>query len=286
MLKVIDLFIYPVKSLGGIRINSAKLTDRGLQNDRRWMLVDDNNCFISQREYAQLALLQPEITDNGLLIRDKKTSESILVPYTSLTNEMLEVTVWDDQVSAQSVGEEFDLWFSNQLGISCKLVHMPDSSLRKVDPEYAHEGEITSFSDAYPILVIGQASLDDLNNRMERSIPMNRFRPNIVFEGGMPYEEDEMEHFKIGSVDYFGVKLCARCNIPTIDQETLQKSKEPSRTLSMYRKRNNNVYFGQNVLYHGDGVIKVGDVIEVVKRKQSPFFEPQRHNGTEEHREI
>jgi hypothetical protein len=271
MLKIRDLFIYPVKSLGGIRVDSARLTDRGLQHDRRWMLVDDTNRFLSQREFAQMALLMPDVTDKGLLISNKNSKDSFLIPFLPQTNESLSVTIWNDQVTAQLVIPEADLWFSKQLNVSCKLVYMPDTTLRKVDREYAYDDEVTSFSDAYPIMMIGQTSLDDLNSRLDQPLPMNRFRPNIVFDGGLPYEEDEMEHFKIGVVDFYGVKLCARCNIPAIDQDTLEKSKEPSRTLSQYRQRNNKIYFGQNVLYHGEEVIKVGDVIEVVKRKATPF---------------
>ena len=142
---------------------------------------------------------------------------------------------------------------------------MPDSTKRSVDKNYANNNEVTSFSDGYPFLIIGESSLDDLNKRLGDPLPINRFRPNIVFTGGTPYEEDMMMHFTINSVNFFGVKLCARCTIPTVNQNDASKSVEPLRTLATYRQKNNKVYFGQNLLHHGIGSIHVGDTIEVIK---------------------
>ena len=127
--------------------------------------------------------------------------------------------MWDDDCDVLEADPTINNWFTHQLGQECKLVYMPDDSLRIVDTNYASGEEITSFTDGYPILLLGQASLDDLNSRLEEKLPINRFRPNIVFSGGKPYEEDEMEHFIINGMHFFGVKLCARCPIPTIDQE-------------------------------------------------------------------
>ena len=158
-----------------------------------------------------------------------------------------------------------DEWFSRMLSLPCRLVYMPESSQRKVDPNYAH-GEITSFSDGYPLLLIGQASLDDLNNRLAQKITMERFRLNIVFTGGAPYEEDEMAAFNIAGITFYGVKPCARCVIPTIDLSTGEKGKEPLKTLSGYRQRNNKIYFGQNLLFRNAGPahISLGDAITLL----------------------
>jgi len=149
---------------------------------------------------------------------------------------------------------------------------MPDDAERVVDQRYSPPGSITSFADAYPFLMIGQASLEDLNSHMDAPLPMNRFRPNMVFTGGGPFEEDNMEHFTIAGIDFFGVKLCARCPIPTIDQETAKKGKEPLKTLSKYRQKNNKVYFGQNLVQKGDGIITVGDTIRVLARSYEERF--------------
>ena len=147
------------------------------------------------------------------------------------------------------------------LGLSCHLVYMPDSSLRLVDKDYAQNGEVTSFSDGFPTLIIGQASLDDLNQRLLMQIPMDRFRPNIVFKGGRAFEEDEMHSFTINGIQFAGVKPCARCVITTIDQVTGEKGKEPLQALSGYRQVNNKVLFGINLLHEGEDIIHVGDVI-------------------------
>jgi hypothetical protein len=142
---------------------------------------------------------------------------------------------------------------------------MPDSSRRQVDEKYALQNDITSFSDGYPVLLIGQASLDDLNGRLDQPVPMNRFRPNIVFSGGTPYQEDGMKHFKVDGLDFFGVKPCGRCVMTTINQDTGSVGQEPLKTLSLYRTANNKVNFGQNVLHTGFGRIKVGDEIRIIK---------------------
>ncbi|PWV46516.1 MOSC domain-containing protein [Chitinophaga sp. S165] len=261
MLTVSALYIYPVKSLGGFSLPAATLTDRGFKYDRRWMLIDENDRFISQREVAVMAFLNATIGEEHLLVTDKRTGDLIMIPYEPLTSETITVSVWDDTCVAQRVSDEADTWFSQHLGMPCRLVYMPDSTQRTVDANYAHNQEITSFSDGYPLLIIGQASLDDLNSRLTSPLPMNRFRPNIVFTGGLPFQEDDMKQFNIGDIQFSGVKPCARCVITTIDQETGVKAKEPLKTLSTYRAKNQKIYFGQNLLFNGSGTISVGDII-------------------------
>ncbi|MEJ7768481.1 MAG: MOSC N-terminal beta barrel domain-containing protein [Chitinophagaceae bacterium] len=262
MMTVSELAIYPIKSLAGIQVQSALVTDRGFQHDRRWMLVDKDNQFLTQREYPAMALLNTGIVDEHLVITNQRGSMSSLkVPLQPdmTSSETGMVQIWSDRCRAISVSTLADEWFSDALSASCRLMYMPDETRRRVDGRYAHNQEITNFSDGYPFLVLGQASLDDLNSRLQVALPMNRFRPNIVFTGGIPYQEDTMRHFKIAGVDFFGVKLCARCLITTIDQQTGDKAKEPLKTLATYRKKNNNIYFGQNLLSKGEGMIRVGD---------------------------
>lgn len=262
MLTVSGLYIYPVKSLGGISLPAASLTDRGFEYDRRWMLVDENNRFLSQREVPLMACLHVELLNDYLMVVNMHKSDFFYqIPLQPLATETTMVTVWDDECPAQWVSTKADAWFSEQLDISCRLVYMPDSSRRQVDGRYAHNKEITSFSDGYPLLMIGQASLDDLNSRLSSPLPMNRFRPNIVFTGGLPFQEDDMKQFSIGGIRFLGVKPCARCVMTTIDQQTAVKAKEPLKTLSTYRMKDNKIYFGQNLLYHGSGTIRVGDAI-------------------------
>jgi uncharacterized protein YcbX len=273
MLSISQLYIYPVKSLGGIAVYSALLTDRGFEHDRRWMVTDKNNRFITQRELPAMALLQVQLTGAGLHICHKqKTTESIDIPFKPSLPGTVMATVWDDVCEVQRVDPDVDEWLSDMLSYDCRLLYMPDSSWRSVDTRYAIDNDITSLSDGYPVLMIGQASLDDLNGRLAVSLPMNRFRPNMVFSGGRPFEEDGMAHFTIAGMDFYAVKPCARCPIPTIDQDTAVAAKEPLKTLATYRNKNNKVYFGQNILYRGRGVVQVGDTIAVLERKAGIVF--------------
>ena len=271
MYLVSELNIYPIKSLGGISVKEAKLTRQGLQHDRRWMLVDLNNRFITQKENHALSLLQVSLSETHLKVAHKHTEESILIPFVCETNEEAVVKIFDDFCLAQFVSQKADDWFSNILKSKCRLVYMPEKSLRYVDNNYAKNAEITSFSDAYPMLLLGEPAFDKLNELLPEKIKMNRFRPNIVFTGGEAHDEDEMAHFSINKIDFFGVKLCARCVVPTVNQETGEAGKEPTRTMARYRAHNHKVYFGQNLLHKGEGVIKVGDELVVLEKSQSPF---------------
>ncbi|MDF2432255.1 MAG: uncharacterized protein JWP44_1886 [Mucilaginibacter sp.] len=277
MLKVSQLFVYPIKSLPGIAVNEASVTEKGFEHDRRWMLVDANNRFISQREAPQMTQLLVSIEDIGLRITHRTNDKSITIPFGSISLGRGKFTVWDDTCTGEYVSDEADKWFTNVLGLNCRLVYMPDdNSKRKVDPNYAPENTVTSFSDAYPFLIIGQSSLDDLNSRLPEPLPIDRFRPNIVFTGGEPFEEDLMESFSIAGINFYGVKLCARCVIITINQNSGSKGKEPIKTLASYRSKNNKIYFGQNLVHEGNGKITVGDELHVKSlHKEERFIIPE-----------
>lgn len=220
---------------------------------------------MTQREWPDMALIRVSLGEKGLELSSSMHPELLVVPYEPVGDEFAAVRVWEDTCRAQFVSPEADRWFSVALRTSCRLVYMPEESLRATDPEYAPEGMITSFADAFPFLLIGEASLADLNSRLERAVPMDRFRPNIVFTGGAPYQEDELAAFTIRDIRFWGVKPCARCPIPTIDQATAERGKEPLRTLALYRRRNNKVYFGQNLIHQGVGAIAVGDELVLGK---------------------
>ncbi|MDR6844110.1 MOSC N-terminal beta barrel domain-containing protein [Flavobacterium granuli] len=273
MLELSEIWVYPVKSLGGISLQEALVTDRGLELDRRWLLVDDSGRFLSQREHPALALFSQEIVSDFLRITHRVDLESIdipLRPVFSDTVSKIEVTVWDDTIEAFEVSQKATEWFTKLLGFSARLVYMPEDSERKLDPDYAITGdEINSFSDAYPFLIIGQASLDDLNGRLEVKLPMNRFRPNFVFTNGDAFEEDAWREFKIGDVSFLGVKPCDRCVMTTVDQEKgVISGKDPLKTLAKYRNFGNKVLFGQNLIGLGLGTVKVGDSVRVLNFKK------------------
>jgi uncharacterized protein len=272
MLQVSHLFIYPIKSLGGIAMQTAEITNTGFKHDRRWMLVDDQYMFLTQRNHPQMALLQTGENKDGIYVFHKQNPlHSVLLPPVNEYSKKVSVTVWDDVCAALEADEEINTWFSDMLHISCKLVYMPDDTKRLVDKKYAANDEITSFSDGYPILMIGQSSLDNLNEKLKEALPMNRFRPNIVFTGGYAHIEDEMAVFEINALHFSGVKPCARCVMTTINQQTAESGKEPLKTLAGYRMKNNKIYFGQNVLQQLNGFINIGDEIRILKQ-QAPFI--------------
>lgn len=271
MLRLSEIWIYPVKSLGGIALQYSKVTDRGLEHDRRWLLVDENDCFITQREHPKLALFQPEIAGDFLKISHKTMPDSIAVslyPSFQETETRIKVTVWEDVVAAYEVSPEASQWFSKILGFTVRLVYMPEESLRKVAADYSvTPNDVTSFSDGFPFLIIGQSSLDDLNSRMAHPLSISRFRPNFVFSGGEAYEEESWKEFAIGTLLFYGVKPCSRCIITMIDPESgVISGKEPLFTLSKYKQVDKKVIFGQNVIAIQQGSLQVGDEIAVLKK--------------------
>lgn len=256
---VSELLVYPIKSMSGIALKQSKIEERGLQYDRRWMLCNEQNEFITQRENKNLALFKLQFTKDGFAIKFKNEN-NFEIPF-SINGDTETVKVWDDECEAieYALGSA---WFSKMLNFTCKLFYMPNQSKRKVSEKYAHNNEITSFSDGFPILIIGQESLNFLNNKLPKPIGMDRFRPNIVFSGGKPFDEDHFKDFSIGKNLLKGVKPCSRCVITTIDQNTTKTSSEPLKTLATFRSKDNNVLFGQNLIATIiEGEIRIGDRI-------------------------
>lgn len=263
-----ELNIYPVKSLGPVSLNTAEITDRGFKYDRRWMVTDMLGNFLSQRKLPGMALLKVEMSDSELKITHKTQNISPLsFSLKENSGKSILVNIWEDHCEALGVNTQADQWLSDVLGIYCQLVYMPDETCRKVDASYALNNELVSFADAFPFLIAGEASLEDLNKRMDIHVPMERFRPNFVFSGGEPYEEDHWKKFQAGEVIFHVVKPCARCVMITIDQSTAKSAAEPLSTLSDYRKQGNKVMFGQNLLHRATGRINLGDEIHVLDYK-------------------
>ncbi|NUO02486.1 MAG: MOSC domain-containing protein [Saprospiraceae bacterium] len=265
-MKLTALYLYPVKSMGGISLQEATAEKRGLQYDRRWMLTDREGMFLSQRELPEMALLQPAIENGHLIIRHQsKPLEPLHIPLDPVGyGAPCTVRVWEDTCAAVHVGEHADAWFGKALNAPCHLVYMPDSSIRPVSPDYALPGDMVSFADGYPFLIIGEPSMAYLNSKLETPLSIRRFRPNFVFSGNVPHEEDEWKSFSIGSVRFRGTKPCGRCQIPAIDQETLIQGKEPTATLAKYRRFGHAINFGMNVCLNGaPGIVRVGEEVVV-----------------------
>ena len=261
-LSVQRIFLYPIKSLGGISVQNAVVEERGFKYDRRWMLVDPSGEFLTQRQYPQLATLQVTLGESTLKVFSKKDpSREISFGLEMNSGKEMEVTVWGDSVAALQVAPAVSAWFSDFLGMNVDLVVMPERAHRKLDPRYSVQNESVSFADGMPYVILGQSSLDDLNGRLKDPVEMDRFRPNVVFAGGVAFAEDEFTKLQIGSLLFQVVKPCARCVMITVDQEKGTVGKEPLATLASYRTVNNKVYFGQNAVALSQGIVRVGDLI-------------------------
>ena len=272
-MKLSALFTYPIKSCGSIAHNSLAIFASGAQYDRRWMLTDTSYHFLSQRDFPQLALIQPTITEHILHLTAPNMPPLDIPLRLKQDAPTVSVTIWRDTVPAIDEGDRVAEWFSTALGRTARLVYMPDSTYRALDPRYAKRPGNVSFADGYPLLVVTESSLEDLNRRlMERDkqpVPMSRFRPNIVIAGAEEaWAEDQWHEIEIGTMRFDLVKPCARCTMTTVDQATAQiiDVQEPLATLSLFRRNEKGgVLFGQNTIAHTHGTLTVGDHVSVLK---------------------
>jgi len=269
MITVSELYIYPVKSFKGIQLQAAQLHNQGFYLDRRWMLVDEQGIFVSQRTVSELLFFEPYLTDDFLIIKHIPTQEQIQIPIKCNWEATTKVQIWDDTCIAKVAPLNINNWFNALLPIKVSLVFMPDEAERMADKKYTTTDYQVSFADAYPYLLISEASLAELNRKSGEEWPINRFRPNIVVKGCLPQAEEKWLSFTIGKHLFHGVKPCARCNVITINQITSIAGKEPLATLATYKRKDNKVIFGQNCVANAtDGLVKIGDELIVLKEKE------------------
>jgi uncharacterized protein YcbX len=259
------LFVYPIKACAGIALERAEVVERGLAFDRRYMLVDRSGTFITQREVPQLCRVATALEREQLLVSapGKLTLALPVRPAETLWLERRPYRVWDSVGSALACPDG-SRWFSELLNAEVTLLYMPDSERRDVNPKRARPGEIVSFADAYPLLLMSEASLLDLNQRLSNPVDMRRFRPNLVIAGGEPYGEDNFTNVRIGSLSFRGVKRCERCVVTTVDPDTAAQGHEPLRTLARYRLEDGNVWLGMNLVQEGYGTLRLGDRVIAV----------------------
>jgi len=278
-----EINIYPIKSCKGISLTEAKIERRGLEYDRRWMLVDKNDWFVTQRKYSKMATIAVALNPESLIVT---TGEgiSLTIPLRPEVAKVARVRIWRNRVRAEAYGSEVNEWFSDVLGAKLRLVYMPDTSERLAHAPYkVHPDDVVSFADGYPFFLLGEGSVEDLNRRLESrlrqaggppAVPgvlMNRFRPNFVVAGSEPYAEDAWKRFRIGKNVFYGVKLCGRCVITTVDQTAgVKTGPDPLRTLAKYRTMrvgaSNKIAFGQNLIAENSGgVVRVGDPVVVLE---------------------
>ncbi len=265
-MRVSKINVFPVKSLKGISVKSALVEERGLKNDRRFMLIDEKRTFITQREFPILARFETQFNDDGFVV--SFDDEQMLIPNEIDSSEKINVKIWKSTAKALVCNQQLNDWFSDKLKINTRLVFMPDDSKRIVSPFYSIRKfkDIVSFADGYPVLLIGDESLADLNSKLETQVPMNRFRPNLVVSGSEAFAEDSWKRIKIGKTIFRLMKPCARCVMTTIDQTKGEKQgTEPLKTLASYRTKNGKVMFGQNLIAENFGeIINIGDEIEIL----------------------
>jgi uncharacterized protein YcbX len=246
---IASLHIYPVKSCRGIALETSPVGERGLAFDREWMIVDGDGRFVTQRELPRLALVEPSLTSVALELRAPGCGR-LAVPFRT-DGAARPVTVWHDSFPAVDQGDEAAAWLSSALQVPLRLVRFDVAVRRHCNVTYAGDsGAHTAFADAYPLLILSEASLADLNSRLEEPLPMNRFRPNIVLSGVDAYDEDHIDEIRVGGLALKLVKRCTRCQITTTDQGTASVGVEPLSTLAGYRMNAElgGVTFGVNAI--------------------------------------
>jgi uncharacterized protein YcbX len=252
-MQVSELWIYPVKSLRGYRVDSALLERRGLEHDRRMMIVDENGRFISQRSHPRMALIDVSPGLNGWRFA---LGEDVLDFEVGDQGEPMEVWVWQGPLEGRPISNSADAWLSRILGVPLRLVQMTPEAVS--DDENAFH---VSFADGFPVLVVGQESLDDLNGRLSKPVDMRRFRPNIVVKGFEPFAEESWGEVQMGSATLRATTRCGRCIMTTIDPDDASGGTEPLRTLATYRNHGQSVDFGMNLITVESGEIRVGDQV-------------------------
>jgi len=262
------LYRFPLKSAIGEPLQRAQLDAQGLRGDRRWMVVEaESGRFLTQRLLPQMTQLSARWQGSEQLVLQAPEMEALVVDVPGSDAELRGVTVWRDSLQVPDAGDAAAAWLSRWLERPCRLVQVPAERARQVDTGYARPGDKVGFADGFPLMLIGQASLDDLSERVGRPLEMLRFRPNLVVQGAEPFAEDGWERIRIGSLEFRVLKPSVRCIFTTIDPATGERSadREPMTTLKSFREKEGDVLFGQNLAVDGCGRLEVGMQVEVLE---------------------
>lgn len=303
MMELKEISIYPIKSLRGNAVTEALVEKRGLRHDRRWMITDREGMFLTQREFPRMALIAVDVGEEQVVLTAPGMDE-LTIPQRPVDGPRRQVTVWNSTVEAAEYPDDVNQWLSEAIGGECVLFGMPAEAERHVNPLFDRGDDLVSFADGYPLLLIGEGSLAELNRRIAAStqqdlpprpsatspkqggehfgpLPMKRFRPNLVVAGSEPFEEDRWSRIRVGEAVFRVVRPCARCAITTVDPDRGEfDGKEPLKTLATFRMAKdvfpdkleelalqpNYVLFGENLIPENPGVtIRTGDVVEVLE---------------------
>ena len=265
-----EIHVYPVKGCRALDLDQAAVEPWGLAGDRRWLIVDDDCQFITQRKHPSLARVVITPGPGADITIEADGHPRLPVPAPDDTADQLKVTVWRSTILAAAAGPAADAWFSRYLGQPVRLVYLDDPTRRAVNPEYGRDGDTVSFADGYPLLLASASSLDQLNQWLTDSgdpaIPMNRFRPNVVVAGYPPWAEDGWTGrvIRIGAVRFRVAKPSARCVVTTTDQATGERGGQPLKMLAARRRFGQDLVFGQNLIPDSPGHIRIGDHTEII----------------------
>ncbi|WP_321284922.1 hybrid-cluster NAD(P)-dependent oxidoreductase [uncultured Vibrio sp.] len=263
--------VFPVKSVGGVALSSAWVEKQGLSFDRRFMLAKADGSMITARKYPQMVTVKSAILADGVVF-SALGMEPLKIRYQDFKMQETSATVWNDTFTAYTTTDEADDWFTSVLGQRVELLFCGEQSNR-VREKFGHN---VSFADGYPVLVISQASLDELNKRSSEQHSMDQFRTNLVVADTTPFEEDSWKRIRIGEVEFESLKPCERCILTTVNTQrgTFRESKEPLKTLQQFRaNERGGVFFGQNLVARNEGIIRQGDKVEVLEYKEPEFYE-------------
>lgn len=266
-----ELHIYPLKSTAGISLSRSAISEYGLAFDRQFVLSDGRGKFITARTKPALLKIAATLTPGGMILTAPGMSP-LEVSYAEFSANYHPVTIWGDEVSAQHCGNSYDRWFAEYLQQDCQLLFFGDRSQRLT----AIGNKPVAFADGFPLLLISQASLDDLNNRCQSTITATNMRPNIVVSSTEAYAEDHWKRIRIGSVEFAVVKPCGRCILTTVDAKTTERNalREPLSVLKQYRKGSDGeAHFGQNLIPLSSGVIELNDRVEVLEIQTSENYQ-------------
>jgi uncharacterized protein YcbX len=257
---VASLHLHPLKSCAQLDVDALDITPRGPAGDRRWLVVDADDRFVTARQRTEMVGIRARPRPGGLHL-EVPGLPALDVPLPRAGAARRRVTIWRDVVDAADAGDAAAAWLTRYLGSDARLVHMDDAAQRAVDPAYSRPGDEVAFADAYPLMTISQAALDGLNARLAVPVPMARFRPNIVIGDSTAHVEDGWRRVRIGGVEFEAAKPCTRCVFTTVDPATMTRDAhgEPLRTLTAYRRTPAGVTFGMNLIPRGTGRVRVGD---------------------------
>ncbi len=268
MLRLSALYRYPLKSGKAEVLQQIGLDKLGLDGDRRWMLVDEaSGRFLTQRAVAKMSQLSALWNSSGGLTLSSPGFTPLEVDLPRSEAELRGVTIWRDTLRVPDAGDAAAAWVSAFIGKPTRLVQIPPERARTTEAGYGRDDDQVAFADGYPLLLIGQASLDDLCQRIGRPMEMLRFRPNLVIEGSQAFAEDGWKRLRIGDLEFRAVKPCSRCILTTIDPQTGERSadREPFATLEAYRKTEAGAIFGQNLVCDGVGRLEVGMPVSILE---------------------